>query len=60
MVLIPFAKALSANGEMNVSSNERLRAIHAIELATVCSLVAQRSPCTCKLIRIKHYCIIHN
>lgn len=35
MVLMPLAKALSANGEMNVSSNERLRAIHAMELATV-------------------------
>lgn len=44
IVSMPFAKALSANGEMNVSSKDKLRAIHAIEFATVCSLVAQRSP----------------
>lgn len=44
IVFMPLAKARSANGEIKVSSKDRLRAIQAIELATICNLFAHLSP----------------
>lgn len=45
IVYIPLALADLANGERNLSSKARLRAIQAIELATFCILTGSRSPC---------------